>query len=242
MEWQAGFRAGKGALRGCIARLRIRLVVGPIDPRFRTLEQFSGPHRNRAVPKCWWVGEGAGHGGVTMSGEGRYEHNEAPVDAGDLAKSPVANRSLDVPSVCHRLSDQVARPSASCDRAAGGAAADAGRSTPPAGKRHPFVSVMLVACSAVVAGACSFAAIGQWARNAPQDTLARLGARTADCVRVPPRHRARRPSAGSIHRACPGGLADLLGTTRPARNAGRGRQERPRLAPRRPRPRTCWRR
>ncbi|WP_369394697.1 transposase family protein [Streptomyces sp. CG1] len=37
------------------------------------------------------------------------------------------------------------------------------------GKRHPFVSVLLVACSAMVAGACSFAAIGQWAKNAPQD-------------------------------------------------------------------------
>lgn len=43
------------------------------------------------------------------------------------------------------------------------------------GKRHPFVAVVLVACSAVVAGAKSFAAIGQWAKQAPQDTLARLG-------------------------------------------------------------------
>ncbi|MEU3756619.1 transposase family protein [Streptomyces olivoreticuli] len=35
------------------------------------------------------------------------------------------------------------------------------------GRRHPFVSVLLVACSAVMTGARSFAAIGQWARNAP---------------------------------------------------------------------------
>jgi predicted transposase YbfD/YdcC len=69
---------------------------------------------------------------------------------------------------------------------------------------------MLVACSAVVAGAKSFAAIGQWAGHAPQDTLARLGARTATAfaVRVA-------PSSATIRRVilrtCPGGLADLLG-------------------------------
>ena len=44
------------------------------------------------------------------------------------------------------------------------------------GVRHPFVAVLLVAASAVVAGAQSFSAIGQWAANAPQHDLARLGA------------------------------------------------------------------
>ncbi|MGW1617424.1 transposase family protein, partial [Streptomyces sp. NPDC002285] len=34
------------------------------------------------------------------------------------------------------------------------------------GKRHPFVSVLLTACGAVLSGARSFAAIGQWARAA----------------------------------------------------------------------------
>ncbi|WP_412075477.1 transposase family protein [Streptomyces xanthophaeus] len=78
------------------------------------------------------------------------------------------------------------------------------------GKRHPFVSVLLIACSAVLTGARSFAAIGQWARSAPQDTLASLGARVATAfhVRVA-------PSAATIRRilnaVCPGGLADLLG-------------------------------
>ncbi|WP_324603877.1 MULTISPECIES: ISAs1 family transposase [unclassified Streptomyces] len=78
------------------------------------------------------------------------------------------------------------------------------------GKRHPFVAVLLVACSAVTAGAQSFAAIGQWAKNAPQDVLTLLGARTATAlgVRVA-------PSAATIRRVilhtCPGGLADLLG-------------------------------
>ncbi|MBC3842122.1 ISAs1 family transposase [Streptacidiphilus sp. 4-A2] len=78
------------------------------------------------------------------------------------------------------------------------------------GVRHPFVAVLLVAASAVVAGARSYAAIGQWSSSAPQHTLARLGARTVGAlsVRVP-------PSAATIRRilgrVCPGGLADLTG-------------------------------
>ncbi|MFI1967439.1 transposase family protein [Streptomyces pathocidini] len=47
------------------------------------------------------------------------------------------------------------------------------------GNRHPFVAVLLAACPTVVAGAKSFAAIGQWAKDVPQDLLARLGTRTA---------------------------------------------------------------
>ncbi|MEU3466275.1 ISAs1 family transposase [Streptomyces sp. NPDC006733] len=78
------------------------------------------------------------------------------------------------------------------------------------GKRHPFVSVLLIACSAVLCGARSFAAIGQWARAAPQDALARLGARTETVFNV-----RLAPSAATIRRVlnavCPGGLADLLG-------------------------------
>ncbi|MEU5894607.1 ISAs1 family transposase [Streptomyces sp. NPDC047461] len=72
------------------------------------------------------------------------------------------------------------------------------------------MSVLLIACSAVLAGARSFAAIGQWARSAPQDTLARLGARTTTVfsTRIA-------PSTATIRRVlnavCPGGLADLLG-------------------------------
>ncbi|MEU4303853.1 ISAs1 family transposase [Kitasatospora aureofaciens] len=78
------------------------------------------------------------------------------------------------------------------------------------GVRHPFVAVLLVAASAVVAGARSYAAIGQWSANAPQHALARLGARVAGTLgmRVA-------PSAATIRRviglACPGGLADLTG-------------------------------
>ncbi|MDI5974040.1 transposase family protein [Streptomyces sp. SL13] len=78
------------------------------------------------------------------------------------------------------------------------------------GLRHPFVAVLLIASSAVIAGARSYAAIGQWARGAPQEALARLGARllTSLNVRIA-------PSAATIRRVlctvCPGGLADLTG-------------------------------
>ncbi|MEN8655570.1 ISAs1 family transposase [Streptomyces sp. 21So2-11] len=78
------------------------------------------------------------------------------------------------------------------------------------GRRHSFVSVLLIAASAVVAGARSYAAIGQWARNAPQDALARLGARLLTSLNV-----RLAPSAATIRRiiaaVCPGGLADLTG-------------------------------
>ncbi|MEV7189702.1 transposase family protein [Kitasatospora sp. NPDC093102] len=78
------------------------------------------------------------------------------------------------------------------------------------GVRHPFVAVLLVAASAVVAGARSYAAIGQWSANAPQQALARLGARVAGAlgVRIA-------PSAATIRRVVnlvfPGGLAGLTG-------------------------------
>ncbi len=78
------------------------------------------------------------------------------------------------------------------------------------GVRHPFVPVLLVAASAVVAGARSYAAIGQWSASAPQHTLARLGARVmgAMSVRVA-------PSAATIRRVIglvrPGAPADPTG-------------------------------
>ncbi|MGM9470142.1 transposase family protein [Streptomyces murinus] len=53
------------------------------------------------------------------------------------------------------------------------------------GRRHPFVAVLLVSACAVVAGALSYTAIAQWARNAPQETLARCGARLLTSLNVP---------------------------------------------------------
>ncbi|WP_228387291.1 transposase family protein, partial [Streptomyces katsurahamanus] len=45
------------------------------------------------------------------------------------------------------------------------------------GVRHPSVSAVLIAASAIVAGARSYTAIGQWAAAAPQTTPARPGTR-----------------------------------------------------------------
>ncbi|MCX4993509.1 ISAs1 family transposase [Streptomyces sp. NBC_00568] len=78
------------------------------------------------------------------------------------------------------------------------------------GRRHALASVVLAAACAVLAGARSYLAIGQWARHAPQDTLARLGFRAGGSLGV------RRPASSSTLRrvlmlVCPGGLADLLG-------------------------------
>ncbi|WP_353962472.1 transposase family protein [Streptomyces sp. NBC_00620] len=78
------------------------------------------------------------------------------------------------------------------------------------GRRHPFVAVLLIAASAVAAGALSYAAIGQWARSAPQQTLARCGARplTSLNVRIAPSRSTIRRIVSTV---CPGGLADLTG-------------------------------
>lgn len=82
-------------------------------------------------------------------------------------------------------------------------------------------------------------AISEWAAEAPQDVLARLGARTATAltVRIP-------PSTATVRRVikdtCPGGLADLLGHdpsgTTPSRSTARAPAARA-SAP--PQPRTC---
>jgi predicted transposase YbfD/YdcC len=53
------------------------------------------------------------------------------------------------------------------------------------GLRHPLWAVILVAASAVVAGADSYAAIAQWAARAPQHTLRRLGRRLVAGLGIP---------------------------------------------------------
>ncbi|MFD9334933.1 ISAs1 family transposase [Streptomyces sp. NPDC060028] len=70
--------------------------------------------------------------------------------------------------------------------------------------------MLLTAACAVLAGARSYLAIGQWARHARQDTLYRLGFHARGPLGV------RRPASPSTVRrvlvlVCPGGLADLLG-------------------------------
>ncbi|MFF4344909.1 ISAs1 family transposase [Kitasatospora sp. NPDC001540] len=127
---------------------------------------------------------------MQVSGSDRHERIEAPVGRSDLPKSPTL------------------------DSVAGSSLVERLRLLPDPrrrrGVRHRFVAVLLVAVSAVVAGARSYTAIGQWSANAPQHALARLGARVAGAlgVRVA-------PSTATIRRvialACPGGLADLTG-------------------------------
>lgn len=64
------------------------------------------------------------------------------------------------------------------------------------GRRHRLGCIILICLCAVLSGARSVTAIGQWAHNAPQHTLARLGARTT-CPEFGARTA---PSAATIRR------------------------------------------
>jgi DDE_Tnp_1-associated len=46
-----------------------------------------------------------------------------------------------------------------------------------AGRRHPFVAILVMAAAAVLTGARSMTAIAEWAQDAPQPVRAALGAR-----------------------------------------------------------------
>ncbi|MDE3721784.1 Scr1 family TA system antitoxin-like transcriptional regulator [Nocardiopsis sp. N85] len=68
------------------------------------------------------------------------------------------------------------------------------------GRRHQLGCIVLIALCAMPAGARSLTAIGQWAANAPQHTLTRLGARIA-CPALGIR---RPPSSATIRRVLTG--------------------------------------
>ena len=65
----------------------------------------------------------------------------------------------------------------------------------PSGRRHPLIAILAMAAAAVLTGARSFAAIAEWAADAPQPVRAALGAR-----REAPGHLAV-PSEATIRRS-----------------------------------------
>jgi hypothetical protein len=64
------------------------------------------------------------------------------------------------------------------------------------GRRHPLATVLAVAVAAVLAGAKSLAAIGEWAADAPGPVLAALG------VRRDPLRRVYQPPGQATGRGC----------------------------------------
>lgn len=85
------------------------------------------------------------------------------------------------------------------------------------GVRHSVMSILLVAAAAVIAGARSFTAIGEWAADAPQNVLQMLGTRRD-------RHhgRYRAPDEATLRRVLQTVDGDLLDTAIGAWLAGRG--------------------
>lgn len=75
------------------------------------------------------------------------------------------------------------------------------------GVRHSLGSVLALAAAAVAAGAQSFTAIGEWAADAPQRVLARLGARFD-----PRRDRHIAPDEATVRRVLSGINGDDLDT------------------------------
>jgi predicted transposase YbfD/YdcC len=76
------------------------------------------------------------------------------------------------------------------------------------GRRHPLVSVLAIAVAAVLAGARSLAAIGEWAQDAPQAVLAALGVR-----HDPVRGTYRPPDEATVRRVLARLDADALDAT-----------------------------
>ncbi|MER6076248.1 ISAs1 family transposase [Streptomyces sp. NPDC001817] len=98
------------------------------------------------------------------------------------------------------------------------------------GRRYPLLTLVRAAACAVVAGARSYAAIGQWLRRAPQHTLERLGFPPRGVLGVRPA-----ASMDTVRRVAgklsPAGLAVLLRPTdmpgsRPRRLAADGKSAR----------------
>jgi predicted transposase YbfD/YdcC len=87
-----------------------------------------------------------------------------------------ARSSSPIPAVAHRLAPSAALASDQC-RDLLGYLAQIADPRHRRGRRHPLVGVLGVAVCAVLAGARSLAAIGEWASDAPGQVLAALGVR-----------------------------------------------------------------
>jgi predicted transposase YbfD/YdcC len=105
----------------------------------------------------------------------------------------------------------------------------------PRGVRHTLTSLLLAAVAAVLAGARSFTAIGEWAADAPPRVLAALGVRydpLAGCFQPPDEATFRRVlealDAAALEAAVGSWLAARLPPGRPP--PGPGRRERPAVA------------
>jgi len=97
----------------------------------------------------------------------------------------------------------------------------------PRGVRHTLTSLLLAAVAAVLAGARSFTAIGEWGADAPPRVLAALGVRydpLAGCFRPPDEATFRRVleavDAVALEAAVGSWLAARLQATRPPSRAG----------------------
>ena len=88
------------------------------------------------------------------------------------------------------------------------------------GRRHPLAGILALAAAAVLAGARSFAAIAEWAADAPQPVRATLGARqqTPGCFAVPAEATIRR----TLARLDPDAVAGAVGAWLADRDRHRG--------------------
>ena len=189
-----------GPTRGC--GRGVRLGRGPTGG--------SGPRR--AVPKCWRADEGAGHGVVTMSMRAATNGSRLPLSTDDLA----SHRREPEPRCAASLPPSVS----------------SSRRRWPAVRGCCWRSGWSGCRTRAIAGVCATRSwrccrspprlrqpaharirrSGSGARNAPQQTLARLGAYllTSLNVRIAPSGSTVRKIAPTV---CPGGLADLTGET-----------------------------
>lgn len=119
-------------------------------------------------------------------------------------------RSFDGPPACHAVSRHGSPAAPGGGDVADGAAGQVAGPRRRRGVRHPIVSDVLIAASAIVAGARSYTAIGQEGRSGPADHPGPANTQVvgAFAVRIA-------PSAAAIRRVlervCPGGPIDLAG-------------------------------